>query len=107
MYARFSAAKKAKHWQLCNPHTQARGVEQGHGGGRSTADDRRRNSERNLMPSTVSKTSSKWKYEHDSDNDNLFKRETVDEMSAVLNQTNNALTRSPPSGRQGQAKQDN
>jgi hypothetical protein len=101
-YKRFSPAEKAKHWQLMHPHKQARGVERGRGG--KPANDCCRDTDRNTMPSTVSEASSKRKYEHDSDNEDLFKMETDNEVS-VLNRNNKALTRSSPSGRQ--PKQEN
>ncbi len=80
-----------------NPLKQARGVERGRGG--KPADDHHRDPDCNTMPSTVSEASSKRKYEHDSNNDDLFKMETDDKVS-VSNRNNKALTRSSPSGRQ-------
>ena len=98
-YKLFSQAEKAKHWQLMNPHKQARGVDRGRGG--KPAYDRRKESSRDTKPSSVSETTSKRKFDpHDSDNDDLFKTDTEDDESVVSNRNNKALTRSSPSGRQ-------
>jgi hypothetical protein len=103
-YKQFSAAEKAKHWQLMYPHKQARGVDRGRGN--KPAYDRRKESSRDTKPSSVSETASKRKFDpHDSDNDDLFKAETEDDKSVVSNRNNKALTRSSPSGRQ--PKQEN
>jgi hypothetical protein len=94
----FSPAEKAKHWQLMNPHKQAKGVDRGRGG--KPTYDRRKDYNRNTKPSPVSETTSKRKFDtHDSDNNDLFKAETDDKVS-VSNRNNKALTRSSPSGRQ-------
>ena len=65
-YKLFSAAERAKHWQLLNPSRTPIGVERRLIGGRRTAKDRRRDyeRERKATPSTISDTSTKRaKYE--------------------------------------------
>jgi hypothetical protein len=99
-YKHFSPAEKAKHWQLMNPHKQAKGVDRGRGGGRKTAYDRRPDTDRTTIPSTISKASSKrCKYETKTDNDSDLFSPTGDKAS-ISNRNNKALTRSSPSGRQ-------
>jgi hypothetical protein len=95
-YKLFSAAKRAKHWQLMNPNKQSKGVERGRGGDCKPAHDR----DRKDIPSTVSEASSKrCKYEIETDNDSELFPQTDDDAS-ISNQNNKALTRSSPSGRQ-------
>jgi hypothetical protein len=81
-YKLFNAAEQAKHYQLMHPTKQPRSVERGRGGGRRTSKDRRKDSDRDrtTIPSTVSKESSKRKYDDDSDNNSLF-ADTNDEAS--------------------------
>ena len=102
-YCGFSAAEKARHWQLMNPTKTPRGVERGRGGGRRTAKDRRRDCEREhkATPSTVSNTSTKRaKYEETTDDEQDLFPTTDDELTTSTNRKNKALTRSSPSGRQ-------
>jgi hypothetical protein len=95
-YKLFSAAERAKHWQLMYPHKQPEGADRGRGG--KPAYDRRKETSRDTKPSSLSETASKRKYD-DSDNESLFKDDNDDEESAS-NRNNKALTRSSPSGRQ-------
>ena len=101
-YKLFSAAKRAKHWQLMHPNKQPRGVERGRGGGHRTAEDRRKDfdCDRDIMPSTVSEASSKrCKYESETDNEaDLFP--PTNNKLLISTQKTKALTRSSPSGRQ-------
>ena len=90
-----------------NPAKMPRGVERGRGRGRRTAEERRRDYERELRatPSTISDTSTKHPKFEDTTNDdkNLFPP-SDDESTTSKNRKNKALTRSPPSGRQAQKR---
>ena len=91
-YKLFTAAKKAKHYQLMHPTKTPRGMEHKRGGDRTSADGR----DRKGPHSTVSEASSKCaKVEED---EHLLT--TDDESAASTNRKNKALTRSSPSGRQ-------
>ena len=93
-YRLFSAAEKAKHWQLLHPNEKPRGLNRGRGGGRRTDDDR----DRKAPPSTISENSSKRAKAAESDDEHLFTPD--DDLTASTNQKNTVLARSSPSGRQ-------
>jgi hypothetical protein len=95
-YKRFSAAERAKHWQLMHPTKTPRGLDRKRGGGRTSADER----DRKGPSSTASETSSKRPKVEDSDNEELWRPTSNEESIASTNRKNKALTRSSPSGRQ-------
>jgi hypothetical protein len=91
-----------------NPTKMPRGVERGRGGGRRTAEDRRRyyEPERKVTPSTVSDISTKRaKYEETTDDEQDLFPTTDNESTTLTSRKNKALTRSSPSGRQKKSKE--
>ena len=77
-YKLFSAAEKAKHWQLMHPTQKPRGLERKRGGGCTPADD----CDRKGPPSTVAETSSK-RAKAESNNNKLYTSDEDSTMSAT------------------------
>jgi hypothetical protein len=95
-YKRFSAAERAKLYQLMHPNKTTRGMDRPRGGDRAPADG----CDRKGPSSTVSEASAKRPKVEESDNEELWRPTSDEESVASTNRKNKALTRSSPSGRQ-------
>ena len=111
-YCTFSAAEKAKHWQLMNPTQTPRGAARGGGRGGGGRNGGRRYAylldeahTRKTPSSAKSENSTKrTKYDETTDDgSDLFPED--DESTTWTNQKNKALSRSSPSGRQRKSKE--